>query len=261
MTVEIDLQLFSTSEVGEEDIDVEEEAPQQETPQAEELTPEQEAARLRETIKQQSDEIATFRGVIEEIKNRPAERIIERERTVETPGLSQEDRERQAATLALKLGTDPESVLRDVKDQTKREILGEFGGVAGDSVIDRFVRKAVDENPLIGSQVERIFRKALDTIGEQAKAALVLMPEAKRREVLELHWKAAGGEYLMPKAKPKIKPTAATDYGNRSAGEVPNRREARLFKFADNERAALKAKGWDDKRINDREKAISSGLV
>lgn len=247
------------------EIDVEETPETPETPE-EPLTPEQENARLKERLSAQDEKLSTFQGVIDELRARPTERIIERERAVERePGMSREDQEQAEARLALDLATKPGEVLTRAKAQAKREmrdeLFGEIGDVAADAVIDRFARKMQEENPILAPKVEKIFRRVIDEMGPKVKAALLTVPADERERLLLKEYKAAAGDYLMPLAKPKVKPGVGTDIGGRGAASMPEQPADGKFRFTPTQREAMRRAGMDDKRIADREKAIQAGVA
>lgn len=243
------------------DLEVDETPETPETP--EDLTPEQENERLRETVRAQGETLSTFQGVIDELKTRPVERIIERERAPERQeGMTREQEDEAEARLALDLATKPGQVLNRLKQQARREarddIFGDVGDVAADAVIDRFARKMSDENPILAPKVERIFRAAIDSLGPRAKAALLTVPAGEREKLLMKEYKAAAGDYLMPLAKPKVKPGVGTDVGARGAASMPDQPRADgKFRFTDSQKEAMKRAGLDDKRIAAQEKALS----
>lgn len=247
------------------EIDVEETPETPETPE-EELTPEQENARLKERVAAQDERLSTFQGVIDELRARPTERIIERERAVERePGMSREDQEQAEARLALDLATKPGEVLTRAKIQAKREmrdeLFGEIGDVAADAVIDRFLREQAEVNPILAPKIEKIFRRAVDEMGPKVKAALLTVPPDQRKELLLKEYKAAAGDYLMPLARPKVKPGVGTVSGG-GAATMPDIPAADgKFRFSPSQKEAMRRQGIDDKKISDREKAIQAGLA
>ena len=245
--------------------DPELEVEETETPETveEELTPEQENERLRARVTAQDEKLTTFQGVIEELRARPAERIIERERAPERQeGMTREQEDEAEARLALDLATKPGQVLNRLKQQARREarddIFGDVGDVAADAVIDRFLRDQADENPILAPKIEKIFRKAIDDMGPKVKAALLTVPAGQRKELLEKEYKAAAGTYLMPLARPKVKPGVGTDVGARGAASMPDQPRADgKFRFTDSQKEAMKRAGLDDKKIAAQEKALS----
>lgn len=251
---------------------IEEEEPLETPP--EDDSPEGRAARAEADNKSLRERLDTFGGVIEELRSRPqvTERIIERERREEVQP-NQEERAERNARLAMALATNPDEVLAEVGSRAERRaadrIIGEVGDVAADAIIDRFLRKAGDENPILASKIEPIFRKAIDELGPQAKAALLKVPAEQREALLKKEYKAAAGDYLMPLARPKIKPGAGTDAGGRGAGTMPEYASQQggpfdkqgKFHFPAQQREALRARGWDEAKIKKQEEAISSGLA
>lgn len=238
-----------------------------ETPE-EELTPEQENERLRAQVAEQGETLTTFKGMLDELKSRPTERIIERERAPEREqGLTQEEREQRNARLAMALATEPDKVLDEVASRSERRaaerIMGEVGDVAADAVIDRFAREKAEENPILAPKVEKIFRKAIDDMGPKVKAALLTVPPERRKELLEKEYRAAAGAYLMPLARPKVKPGVGTDSGGRGAGAMPESRPDAdgKFRYTESQKAAMRRSGMDDKKIAANEKAIQMGLA
>lgn len=240
----------------------------------EDETPEARAERLENENRSLKERMDTFGGVIEELRSRPqvTERIIERERREEQQP-NQEERAERNARLAMALATNPDEVLAEVGSRAERRaadrIIGEVGDVAADAIIDRFLRKAGDENPILAPKIEPIFRKAIDDLGPQAKAALLKVPAEQREALLKKEYKAAAGDYLMPLARPKIKPGAGTDAGGRGAGTMPEFASQQggpfdkqgKFHFPAQQREALKARGWDEAKIKKQEEAISAGLA
>ena len=230
-----------------------------------ELTPEQENERLKATVKEQSDKLTTFGAVIEELKSRPAERIIERERLPEQrQNLSREEEDAEDARLAIELATKPRKVLSEVVRQTRTaardEILTEFGDTAADTVIDRFVKDARKVDPIVADKTEELFRAAIDELGPQAKLNLIKVPAENRKALLQKEWEAAAGRYLLPKARARIKPGVGTDTGARTQASMPERAPDGKFSFSPSQKSAMKMAGMDDKKITAREKAIREGL-
>jgi hypothetical protein len=248
--------------VDEQDLDLDQDEPQDSTDQEqEELTPEQENAKLKAEVAAANEKLNTFGAVIEELKARPAERIIERERREEPrQQWTREQEDERDANLAVKLATKPSEVLREVAEQSKRaardEILGEFGDTAADTVIDRFVKDARKQDPIVADKTEELFRQAIDELGPSAKLNLLKVPSDQRRGLLQKEWEAAAGRYLLPKARAKVRPNTPTDTGGRTAAEMPERAPDGKFSFTPGQKAAMKRAGMDDKKIAAREKAI-----
>jgi hypothetical protein len=232
-------------------------------------TPEQELERLRRESGEKDQKLTTFQGVIDELHKRPpTERIIERE--VQRGGgeqqLSNEELQQREARLALQLGTEPGKVLTQLKNEAKREAVGEimneFGDTAADTVIDRFVKKARSRDPVVADKVEEIFRGKVDKMPARGKAALLRTPAADREELMWETWNASAGDYLLPKARARVKPGQPTDAGGRTAAsnpDLPTRDEK--FTFSASQKEAMRRAGMDDKTIAAREKAVAAGVM
>jgi hypothetical protein len=270
---DFDLQLFSAG--AQEDVDVGEEEDLGGGGPPEDETVEAKAARLETELGAANEKLTAFDGVIQELRSRPqvTERIIERERQPDAPGISKEERDERNARLAMALATNPDEVLAEVANRAEGRaadrIIGEVGDVAADAIIDRFLRKASEANPILAPKIEPIFRKAIDEMGPRAKAALLRVPAEQREVLLQKEYKAAAGDYLMPLARPKVKPGAGTDAGGRGAGTMPEfapqaggpfDRQGK-FHFPPQQRDALRARGWDEAKIKKQEEAISAGLA
>ena len=273
MDWDFDLQLFTAG--APEEVEVPEDDPLGGGGPPEDETPEARADRVDAENKALKERLDTFGGVIDELRSRPqvTERIIERERRDEQPGLSKDERDERNARLAMALATNPDEVLAEVANRAEQRsterIIGEVGDVAADAIIDRFLRKASVDNPILAPKIEPIFRKAIDDLGPRAKAALLKVPAEQREALLQKEYKAAAGDYLMPLARPKIKPGVGTDAGGRGAGTMPEfapqsggpfDRQGK-FHFPAQQREALKARGWDEAKIKKQEEAISAGLA
>jgi hypothetical protein len=232
-----------------------------------ELTPERlEAKNLRATVRAQDEKLSTFGSLIEELRARPTERIIERERPLERDApLSADEQLRQEADLALQLGTAPGKVMNRLKEQAKREmrdeIMSEFGGAAADTVIDRFVQKAKGRDPVVADKVEEIFRKTIDELGPPAKAALLQTPADQRDRLLDKEWNAAAGEYLLPKARARVKPGNPTGGVGGGAGTMPERAPQAGEGFTAAQKDAMKRAGRTDKWIAEFEKSVKAGTA
>jgi hypothetical protein len=186
--------------------------------------------------------------------------------------MTKEEREEANASLALRMQTEPLEVLAIVEsraeqrayDRIKRET-GAYDETTADAVIEKFVRKAKKENPVVGDKVADIFNEEIDKLGTRAKTQLLSTPPEERERLLNVQWEAAAGKYLLPRARPKIRGQSGTDPGGgggRTAGELPGRRANRDgFRYTETQKAAMRRQGLSDERITKSEENIRKGNI